>query len=84
MAFIDTIKARAAASKKTIVLPESEDIRTYKAAEVDRNIGTLISFVMDDPAFIEAHRKQGVNEEIFLIRCGDYAAKEVFKAYSGQ
>ena len=33
MAFIDTIKARAAASKKTIVLPESEDIRTYKAAE---------------------------------------------------
>ena len=59
-------------------------VRTYKAAEVDRNIGTLISFVMDDPAFIEAHRKQGVNEEIFLIRCGDYAAKEVFKAYSGQ
>ena len=30
--FIDTIKARARADKKTIVLPESEDRRTYEAA----------------------------------------------------
>ena len=33
MSFIDVIKAKAAADKKTIVLPESEDVRTYKAAE---------------------------------------------------
>ena len=33
MAFIDEIKARAKADKKTIVLPETEDERTYKAAE---------------------------------------------------
>lgn len=33
MAFIDDIKARAKSSKKVIVLPESEDIRTYEAAE---------------------------------------------------
>ena len=33
MSFIDVIKAKAAANKKTIVLPESEDVRTYKAAE---------------------------------------------------
>lgn len=59
-------------------------VRTYKAAEVDRSFNTLISFVMDDPDFIESHRTKGVSEEIFLIRCGDYAAKEVFKAYSGQ
>ncbi len=32
MAFIDDIKAKARANKKTIVLPEAEDIRTLKAA----------------------------------------------------
>ena len=32
MAFIDTIKARAKADKKTIVLPESMDRRTFEAA----------------------------------------------------
>mgnify|MGYP000178810527 CR=1 FL=1 len=30
---IDEIKARAKADKKTIILPETEDERTYKAAE---------------------------------------------------
>ena len=34
MGFIDDIKARAKSSKKTIVLPETEDKRTYEAAEV--------------------------------------------------
>lgn len=33
MAFIDEIKARAKADKKTIVLPESMDERTFEAAE---------------------------------------------------
>ena len=33
MGFIDEIKARAKADIKTIVLPETEDERTYKAAE---------------------------------------------------
>lgn len=33
MGFIDEIKAKAKADKKTIVLPESEDIRTYEAAQ---------------------------------------------------
>ena len=32
MAFIDTIKARAKADKKKIVLPESMDRRTFEAA----------------------------------------------------
>ena len=32
MGFIDTIKERAKADKKTIVLPETEDRRTYEAA----------------------------------------------------
>lgn len=34
MSFIDGIKAKAKADKKTIVLPESMDERTYQAAEV--------------------------------------------------
>ena len=38
MAFIDTIKERAKADKKTIVLPESMDKRTYEAAELLQNI----------------------------------------------
>ena len=33
MGFIDEIKARAKAEKKVIVLPETEDERTYKAAQ---------------------------------------------------
>ena len=33
MGFIDTIKERARADKKTIVLPESMDRRTWEAAE---------------------------------------------------
>lgn len=33
MGFIDEIKARAKSDKKTIVLPETEDARTYQAAE---------------------------------------------------
>ena len=34
MGFIDEIKARAKKNKQTIVLPETEDRRTYEAAEV--------------------------------------------------
>ena len=33
MGFIDDIKVRAKTSKKTIVLPETEDIRTNEAEE---------------------------------------------------
>ena len=43
MAFIDTIKERAKADKKTIVLPESMDKRTYEAAEKILKEGILIS-----------------------------------------
>ena len=40
MGFIDEIKARARASKKVIVLPESEDTRTYEAAAAVLREGT--------------------------------------------
>lgn len=40
MGFIDDIKAKARTNKKTIVLPETEDIRTYEAAEAVLRDGT--------------------------------------------
>ena len=40
MGFIDDIKAKAKTCKKTIVLPETEDIRTYEAAEAVIKEGT--------------------------------------------
>ena len=40
MGFIDVIKERAKADKKTIVLPETEDRRTYEAAAVILKEGT--------------------------------------------
>ena len=40
MGFIDEIKARAKSSIKTIVLPETEDARTYEAAEKVLKEGT--------------------------------------------
>ena len=40
MGFIDEIKEKEKSCKKTIVLPESEDIRTYEAAEAILKEGT--------------------------------------------
>ena len=40
MGFIDDIKAKAKTNKKTIVLPETEDIRTYEAAQAVLKEGT--------------------------------------------
>ena len=40
MGFIDVIKEKAKADKKTIVLPETEDKRTYEAAEAVLREGT--------------------------------------------
>ena len=40
MGFIDEIKAKAKLGKKTIVLPETEDIRIYEAAEAVLKEGT--------------------------------------------
>lgn len=50
MGFIDTIKARAKADKKTIVLPESEDRRTYEAAAqiLAEDIANLIIIGSED------------------------------------
>ena len=44
MGFIDEIKAKAKTCKKTIVLPETEDIRTYEAAEAVLKEGTCLLY----------------------------------------
>ena len=53
MAFIDTIKERAKADKKTIVLPESMDKRTYEAAEKILKEGIANLVIIGTPEEIE-------------------------------
>ena len=56
-AFLDTIKARAREDKKTIVLPESMDRRTFEAAEtiLKEDIANLI--IIGTPEEVEANSK---------------------------
>jgi len=49
MGFIDRIKARAKTSIKTIVLPESEDRRTYEAAAAVLKEGTAKLIIIGSP-----------------------------------
>ncbi len=53
MAFIDKIKERAKADKKTIVLPESMDKRTYEAAEKILKEGIANLIIIGTPEEIE-------------------------------
>ena len=57
MGFIDLVKARARADKKTIVLPESMDRRTWEAAEtiLKEDIANLI--IIGTPEDIADHSK---------------------------
>lgn len=62
MAFIDSIKARAKACKKTIVLPEGMDRRTWEAAVtvVKEDIANVIVLATDENV---AEFTQGLNTE---------------------
>ena len=57
MAFLDRIKERAKADKKTIVLPESMDRRTWEAAEkvLKEDIANII--IIGTPEEVEANSK---------------------------
>lgn len=57
MAFIDTIKERAKADKKTIVLPESMDKRTFEAAEKILKEGIANLIIIGTPEEIEKNSK---------------------------
>ena len=56
MGFIDVIKAKAKADKKTIVLPETEDIRTYEAAEAVLKEGTANLILVGSKEEIEKNK----------------------------
>lgn len=57
MGFIDTIKERAKADKKTIVLPESMDRRTFEAAEKILKEGIANLVIIGTPEEVAAHSK---------------------------
>lgn len=56
MGFIDEIKARAKADIRTIVLPETEDLRTYQAAEAVLKEGTANLILVGSREEIEKNR----------------------------
>ena len=64
MGFIDTIKAKAKADLKTIVLPESEDDRTLKAAETVVKEGFALPIILGAEADVKASAERlGVSLE---------------------
>ena len=64
MGFIDTIKAKAKADLKTIVLPESEDDRTLKAAETVVKEGFALPIIIGVESEVKASAERlGVSLE---------------------
>lgn len=55
MGFIDEIKTRAKADKKIIVLPETEDRRTYEAAQAILKEGTAHLILVGSQAEVREH-----------------------------
>lgn len=54
MSFIDDMKAKAKTSIKTIVLPESEDLRTLKAVEIINEEGFAKPILIGNPIKVRA------------------------------
>lgn len=63
MSFIETMKERAKKNKKTIVLPESEDIRVLEAAKMVLKEGFANIILIGDP---ERIRRTATEENIHL------------------
>lgn len=61
---------------------DSVGVKSVSSSSVNQRLDILISCIMDDPEFRATHRSPDVSEDLFLIRCGDYAAVEIFKAYA--
>ena len=78
MAFIDEIKARAKADKKTIVLPETEDVRTYQAAEAVLREGTADLILVGSKEEIE---KNGAGYDLTGAQIVDPATNDKTEAY---
>ena len=57
MGFIDEIKAKAKADKKTIILPESMDTRTWEAAEKILKEGLANLIILGSPEEVVKYGK---------------------------
>ena len=68
MAFIDTIKAKAKADKKTIVLPESMDKRTFEAAEKILKEGIANLVIIGTPAMTSLVQPSLIRLQIRTVR----------------
>lgn len=78
MGFIDDIKAKAKADKKTIVLPETEDKRTYEAAEKILKEGTADLILVGSKEEVE---KNGAGFDLTGAQIVDPAVNEKTAAY---
>jgi len=78
MGFIDDIKAKAKADKKTIVLPETEDKRTYEAAEKILKEGTADLILVGSK---EEVLKNGAGFDLTGAQIVDPAVNEKTAAY---
>ena len=77
MGFIDVIKEKAKADKKVIVLPESEDRRTYEAAQILKEGLADIIIVGTE----EAVKKGGEGLDLTGVKVVDPATSERTAAY---
>ena len=80
MAFIDEMKAKAKTQKKLIVLPESEDDRTYHAAAqaIKEGIADLVMIGKEDE--IKA-RAEKLGTDISAVKTVDPATSDKLDAY---
>ena len=80
MAFIDEIKAKAKADKKTIILPESEDERTYRAAAqaIKEDIADIVIIGTEDEVAARA-KEYGV--DISAAKVVDPAKSDKLQSY---
>lgn len=78
MGFIDEIKAKAKANMKTIVLPESEDARTYEAAQAVLKEGTANLVIIGSE---EEVKKNGAGFDIEGATIIDPATSEKTESY---
>ncbi len=78
MGFIDVIKERAKADIKTIVLPETEDLRTYEAAEAVLRDGTANLILVGNT---EEIKEKGAGFDISKATIVDPATYEKTEEY---
>ena len=74
MSFIDEMKSKAKTSIKTIVLPESEDIRTLKAAQMINSEGFAKVILIGNPEKVKVDARDN------YIDLGDTPIIDNFKS----